>query len=120
MGHCTCSQVNLSWARGTLVAERHGICICPNDLIAHATALTVCTECLMMPGHALRGVMTHRRLPALGFHFQDWKKVWSRNEYALLRAHNGVRPVSVVDPVPNCVASSAFRLAPEGFACGAH
>ena len=114
-------QVNLSWRHGGLFAERHGICICPNDVIAHSIALTVCPECLMLPGQALRGIVTHRHLQALGFHFQDWKKQWAKSEKALFSAHDGsTRPASVVDPVPKCRESRQdFGLRPSGFTCEA-
>ena len=111
-------QVTFWWDRGVLVGERIGMCICPNDVIAHSISITVCPECLMMPGQALRGITTHRRLPLLGVHFQDWKKQWSRSERALLMAHNGERPRGTSDPVPTCPAdTTAFQLNASGFLC---
>ena len=73
-----------------MIGERRGVCICPNDVISHSVGLTVCHQCLMMPGHVLRSVITHRRLEVLGVHLQEWKKYWRINESKIMYANEGV------------------------------
>ena len=115
------ANTSFTWSRGTMIGERRGVCICPNDVISHSVGLTVCHQCLMMPGHVLRSVITHRRLEVLGVHLQEWKKYWRITESKIMYANEGRRPQEVKDPAPNCVdlgTTSGFFIGPGGFTCG--
>ena len=78
------ANVTIEWAAGRLVAQRDGVCVCPDDAIPQF-GLTVCDECLAKRGSVRTDVMLHRRLEILGFHFQEWKKRWRKREYLKLR-----------------------------------
>ena len=117
------ATTEVRWKRdGSLIAERHGPCICPNDIVAQY-GLSMCSQCLRNPGENLMQVTTHRRLEVLGFHFLSWKKVWRSREHAVRKKHNGTRPNTseVRYPVPMpCPASQGFILRETvGFVCDA-
>ena len=123
------ANVSFEWRGGKLLAERDGVCVCPDDTVPQF-GLTVCDQCLAKRGMVLANVRTHRRVEVMGFHFQEWKKRWRRAEYRLLAAHAGSRTsgslaASAEPPpfaAPSCpaadVASSGFHVLAEGFRCG--
>ena len=112
------AQVAFYWRHGSLVAEREGLCNCPNDDIRQF-GLSVCAECLKQPGARLLNV-THRRLEVFGVHFQEFKKQWRQGGFDQLRKHNGIWPPGSY-PVAPCILRSpepaAFDLTPGGFRC---
>jgi hypothetical protein len=131
------ANVTIEWTAGRLVAQRDGVCVCPDDAIPQF-GLTVCDECLAKRGSVRTDVMLHRRLEILGFHFQEWKKRWRKREYLKLRqvalglgsSSRGV-PVSqrnrtlVALPLaalPSCsaerIAAMGFHVVARGFRCG--
>lgn len=67
------SRVNITWRAGALVAEREGPCVCPRDVVPQF-ALSMCAQCLFSPGVVVPASRTHRRVDAVGFHFQGWKR----------------------------------------------
>ena len=118
------ANVSFEWTQGKLVAQRDGVCVCPDDVIPQF-GLTVCDECLAKRGSIRAGIMLHRRVEILGFHFQEWKKRWRKREIIRLThaAANGQLEYSRVPLAsPSCsserVASTGFYLVPRGFRCG--
>ena len=67
------ARVNVTWRAGTLTVERDGPCVCPHDVVPQL-ALSMCPQCLFSPGAVLSSTRMRRRVDAVGFHFQGWKR----------------------------------------------
>lgn len=131
------ANVTIEWAAGRLVAQRDGVCVCPDDAIPQF-GLTVCDECLAKRGSVRTDVMLHRRLEILGFHFQEWKKRWRKREYLKVRQvalglggssrsvpvsqRNRTLAALPLAALPSCsterIAAVGFHVVARGFRCG--
>ena len=101
------ARVVFRWRGGSLLLERDGPCVCPNDIVP-VFGVTSCALCLLNPGAILR-TRTLRKLEVMGFHFSAWKKRWRPPSY------DGVSPLPAV---PTCAPDADFDLSNQGFQCG--
>lgn len=125
------ANVSFDWSDGRLLAQRDGVCVCPDDAIPQF-GLTVCDECLAKRGSVRSGIVLHRRLEILGFHFQEWKKRWRKREIQKLQkqwqmgagaaAQSHMATNQPPDAMPSCAAAreapSGFHVVARGFRCG--
>ena len=118
----TKARAGFWWRNGSLIAERYGPCVCPNDVIPQHV-LTACEQCISSPGSTLNNVVTHRRLEVLGLHFLTWKRTFWRI-YGGSGSANSTDASQAEPPVPLpvCAASGnnhSFSVGEKGFSCGA-
>ena len=99
------ARVNITWRGGLLVAEREGPCVCPQDVVPQF-ALSTCAQCLFSPGAVLSGSRTRRRVDAVGFHFQGWKRKLPFRKGTATSCRDGYAQGFRVEPITGfaCIA----------------
>jgi hypothetical protein len=100
---------------GSLIAERVGPCLCPNDtaftLISPiaTTILSGCSACLRRPG-TVHLQPSYQKLELLGLHFQTWKRRW--DEAGAIAGGEASTALQ-----GHCESNAGFDLHPSGFRC---